>query len=208
MKRITIIMMLLTVATYVFSSVGSTPPPEGSADERIILTPPPPHEPRVNCAKVFGLRPGSECRFLVATSGDRPMTFSAKGLPKGLYINKETGLVSGRTSRRGEYAVVMTATNALGSDQRTVRFKVGDEIALTPPMGWNSWNCWGKTVSQERVMASARAMRDKDSSTTDGPTSTLMTDGRAFAAAGTMPFSLTRSFPTSRGWPTAYTIWV
>lgn len=161
MKRITIIMMLLTVATYVFSSVGSTPPPEGSTDERIILTPPPPHEPRVNCAKVFGLRPGSECQFLVATSGDRPMTFSAKGLPKGLYIDKETGLVSGRTSRRGEYAVVMTATNALGSDQRTVRFKVGDEIALTPPMGWNSWNCWGKTVSQERVMASARAMRDK-----------------------------------------------
>jgi len=36
--------------------------------------------------------------------------------------------------------------------------KIGDAIALTPPMGWNSWNCWGLEVSQEKVQASARAL--------------------------------------------------
>ena len=25
-------------------------------------------------------------------------------------------------------------------------------------MGWNSWNCWGNTVSHEKVMASAKAI--------------------------------------------------
>jgi alpha-galactosidase len=35
---------------------------------------------------------------------------------------------------------------------------VGDEIALTPPMGWNSWNCWGLKVSTKKVRAAARAL--------------------------------------------------
>src|SRR5262249_217307 len=38
---------------------------------------------------------------------------------------------------------------------------VGDEIALTPPMGWNSWNCWAAAVDQEKVLASAKTMVDK-----------------------------------------------
>ena len=126
-----------------------------------ILTPKPSKSPQVNCAKVFGLRPGSECQFLAATSGERPMTFSANGLPKGLRIDKNTGLITGKTSKCGEYPVEITATNSFGADKRVVRFKVGNDIALTPPMGWNSWNCWGNTVNQEKVMASAKAMRDK-----------------------------------------------
>lgn len=28
-------------------------------------------------------------------------------------------------------------------------------------MGWNSWNCWGLTISQEKVIASAQALIDK-----------------------------------------------
>ena len=28
-------------------------------------------------------------------------------------------------------------------------------------MGWNSWNCWGLSVSQEKVMSSARALIEK-----------------------------------------------
>jgi hypothetical protein len=28
-------------------------------------------------------------------------------------------------------------------------------------MGWNSWNCWGLSVSDEKVKASAKALIDK-----------------------------------------------
>ena len=38
---------------------------------------------------------------------------------------------------------------------------MGDEIALTPPMGWNSWNCWARDVTQEQILSSARAMVEK-----------------------------------------------
>lgn len=150
------IFMIAAIAS--ICTAQSATPPDNSV---YILTPPAPKRPLINCAKVFGLRPGSECRFLAATSGERPVCFKAKGLPSGLHIDPHSGLVTGRTKKRGTYKVEITASNAHGSDRRTVRFKIGDEIALTPPMGWNSWNCWGKTVSQERVMASAKAMRDK-----------------------------------------------
>ena len=30
-------------------------------------------------------------------------------------------------------------------------------LALTPPMGWNSWNCWGLSVDDARVRAAADA---------------------------------------------------
>ena len=39
--------------------------------------------------------------------------------------------------------------------------KIGDRIALTPPMGWNSWNCWGLSVDDEKVREAARMMNEK-----------------------------------------------
>lgn len=117
--------------------------------------------PRINGAKVYGARPGTDFLFKVAASGSRPMTFSAEGLPKGLTLDKKTGIIRGTTPAEGSYVVKLTAKNAEGSYERELRIESGERIALTPPMGWNSWNCWGNTVSQEKVMSSARALLEK-----------------------------------------------
>ena len=126
-----------------------------------ILTPAAPSTPRINSARVFGVRPGSPFLFTIAATGDRPMTFSAKGLPAGLKLNAKNGQISGTVNKNGEYDVVLTAKNAKGSYDQKFRIVVGDKLALTPPMGWNSWNCWGNSVSQEKVLSSARAMVEK-----------------------------------------------
>ena len=126
-----------------------------------ILTPKPAQTPRINSARVFGVRPGSEFLYTIAATGVRPMTFSAEGLPKGLKLDAKTGQITGKVAAPGEYEVKLKAVNALGSYDRMLRIVVGDRIALTPPMGWNSWNCWGNSVSQEKVLSSARAMVEK-----------------------------------------------
>ena len=123
-----------------------------------ILTPKPARTPRINGAKVFGLRPGSKCLYNIAATGDRPMTFSIDKLPKGLKLNAQTGQITGSVKKEGTYRMMVTATNALGSYTRELRIVVGDKLALTPPMGWNSWNCWARDVTQEQVLSSARAM--------------------------------------------------
>lgn len=35
-----------------------------------------------------------------------------------------------------------------------------NKIALTPPMGWNSWDCYGAAVTEEQLIGNAEYMRD------------------------------------------------
>jgi alpha-galactosidase len=123
-----------------------------------ILTPPAPHTPRINGPDVFGVRPGSPFLYTIPATGDRPMTFSATNLPRGLVLNPQTGQITGHLKRRGETMVTLVAQNALGTSQKNFRIVCGDQIALTPPMGWNSWNCFASAVSEDRVKSAADAM--------------------------------------------------
>jgi alpha-galactosidase len=123
-----------------------------------ILTPPPPAEPRINGANVFGVRSGSPLLYTIPATGQRPMQFAADGLPDGLKLDSATGQITGVSKEMGEYMVVLRASNDKGVAQKSLRIVVGDRIALTPPMGWNSWNCWAGAVDQEKVLRSAKAM--------------------------------------------------
>ena len=158
MKHLLLSITLLC-CPFIFTSADNLlTPPDYSA---YILTPPAPESPRINSSKVFGVRPGSPFLYNIAATGKRPMTFSADGLPKGLTLDAQTGFIRGRVKKAGTYHVKLYATNSLGKAERNLRIEVGQKIALTPPMGWNSWNCWGNSVSQDKVMSSAKAMVEK-----------------------------------------------
>ena len=123
-----------------------------------ILTPPPAATPRINGASVFGVRPGSPLLYRIPVTGERPIRFAAKDLPVGLALDEMTGIITGALAERGAYRVTLTATNAKGKSERVWTVKVGDTIALTPPMGWNSWNCWARSVDDGKLRAAAAAM--------------------------------------------------
>jgi alpha-galactosidase len=127
----------------------------------VILTPPAPETPRVNGPTVFGVRPSSPFLYTIPATGRRPMKFEADGLPAGLRLDPATGLITGTLSQPGECVVTLRAANALGSSERKLRIVVGDKIALTPPMGWNSWNCLGGRVSQEKILAAAHILAER-----------------------------------------------
>ena len=120
-----------------------------------ILTPPAPATPRINGASVFGVRPGSPFLFTIGATGDRPMSFSAQNLPLGLKLDPATGRITGALAIKGEHSVLLRAKNSRGSVEKKFRIVCGDQIALTPPMGWNSWNCFAGEVSADRVKAAA-----------------------------------------------------
>ncbi len=123
-----------------------------------ILTPAERPEPRINGADIWGVRPGHPVVFRVATSGERPIKFSAKGLPEGVTLD-EKGVLRGVAPKAPlDYDIEVTAENAKGKATRTIRLSVGDTIALTPPMGWNSWNTLCYRLTQEKAMAAAKAM--------------------------------------------------
>jgi alpha-galactosidase len=82
------------------------------------------------------------------------------GLPAGLSIDSTNGHIRGSVKERGEYVITLIAKNRLGTAERDFRIVAGDTIALTPPMGWNSWNCWACAVDDKKVRATAKAMVD------------------------------------------------
>jgi len=124
----------------------------------LTLTPRSSPKPRINGAKVFGVRPGAPFLFTIAATGNRPMEFSAEGLPKGLTLDPGTGRMTGTLAENGEYVVTLRAKNTLGVAERRLRIVVGEHIALTPPLGWNSWNCFASDVDDAKVRSAADAM--------------------------------------------------
>jgi len=126
-----------------------------------LLTPKESKKPQINGAKIFGVRPGSPVLCRIAATGAAPMTFSADRLPKELKLDAKKGIISGVLKKKKKYKMTVKATNALGSASREFTIVVGELQALTPPMGWNSWNCWGLSVSEAKVKASAEALISK-----------------------------------------------
>ncbi len=126
-----------------------------------ILTPKAKDMPQINGAKTFGVRPGSPFLFKIPTTGVKPITYSVENLPNGLTLDSNTGVITGVLNKEGEYKMLFVAENSKGQYSQEFTVKVGDLLALTPPMGWNSWNCWGLSVSDEKVRSSAQALIDK-----------------------------------------------
>ncbi len=114
--------------------------------------------PEFHGPRIVGATPGHDFLFKVPYTGKAPVTITATGLPDGLAMD-DRGLITGKINQAGEYKVRLTAKNRLGTAQRTLRLVAGEhKLALTPQMGWNSWNAYGMDNDAKRTCAAADAM--------------------------------------------------
>ena len=114
--------------------------------------------PRINGAVVYGARPNHPFLYRIPATGSRPMQFSASNLPPGLKLDGRTGIITGTVESAGSKDLVLRATNAAGTAQRKFRIVIGDQLALTPPMGWSTWDFLQTEVTDEKVRAQAAAL--------------------------------------------------
>jgi alpha-galactosidase len=140
------------------SGVRGTGIDKGSPEPRIILTPKAGPGPRINGAKVFGVRPGSPFLFTIAATGERPMRYEVINLPEGLSCNSDNGQITGVIEKPGEYVTTIRITNKSGQSERQFRIVCGENLALTPHMGWNSWYVWENHVTDKIMREAADAM--------------------------------------------------
>jgi alpha-galactosidase len=126
-----------------------------------ILTPAPGAAPRINGAEAYGVRPGAPFLYKIAATGQKPLEYTATRLPAGLVLDGRTGIIRGVLGKKGRYIVGLKVKNSIDTAARDFTIVCGDNIGLTPALGWNSWNCWGLSVSDEKVRQSARAMADR-----------------------------------------------
>jgi alpha-galactosidase len=151
-----IVVALVLAAPLAGAESPSTAKQENEA--AVLLTPPALPEPRILGPKVYGVRPGAPLLYRIPATGRRPMTFAAEGLPDGVVLDPTSGILSGRVTAPGTHRVTLSATSPLGQSKRELRIVVGKGLALTPPMGWNSWYIHYQRVSDKLVREAAERM--------------------------------------------------
>lgn len=123
-----------------------------------LYTPAPKLQPRINGPLVYGCRPGHPFLYRIPCQGERPIQFSVKGLPSGLKFNSSTGIITGTVPSKGEYEVIIQASNSKGKDKRNFKIVAGDKLALTPPMGWNHWYAHYDRITDKMMREAADVM--------------------------------------------------
>ncbi len=125
---------------------------------RLVLLPPDPR-PAIHGARIVGGTPGRPFLFMIPATGDGPLTYAAKNLPAGLTLDPNTGIISGAIQKAGRTVVALSVTGPRGTARRSLTIVGGaNKLALTPPMGWNSWNVWASKVDADKVRAAADEM--------------------------------------------------
>jgi len=124
-----------------------------------IMTPAASDTPSINAPALFGAGTGHPFLYKIPASGMTPIHYSVENLPAGLSLDSNSGIITGVLNKGGDYHVLLKATNSVGADSSKFLIRIGGGIALTPPLGWNSWNCWGLSANDEKIKNAANAMK-------------------------------------------------
>jgi alpha-galactosidase len=111
--------------------------------------------PQFHSPQVVGVRPDTPFLFCLAATGERPFQFSVKRLPHGLILDPGSGIIAGEIKHRGNYTLTVVASNLTGIAEIHIKVVCGDTLALTPPMGWNSYDAFGDSVVESEVISNA-----------------------------------------------------
>jgi hypothetical protein len=116
--------------------------------------------PQFHGAYVVGVRPNTPLIHSLSVTGKRPLSFAVRRMPKGLALDPETGIITGSLAAPGEYKFTATARNSAGRTSAEIKIICGDTLALTPPMGWNSYDAFGDSVRESEVLANATWLKE------------------------------------------------
>jgi Putative Ig domain len=86
----------------------------------------------------------------MASNAGNPLTFTASGLPTGLSIDINTGVISGIATTAGTYSATVTGADAVGaSDSETISWTVESSgtVTMTLASTSNLSNVTGDSIS-------------------------------------------------------------
>lgn len=145
---------------YVFRDQHSADSVLVKEESPYILTPVSPSVPRINGADVYGASAGAPFLYRIPATGQEPLVYSAQGLPDGLHLDSQTGIITGSLKADSNYPVLLQVKNDRGTATRTLTIIGGRLIGLTPPIGWNSYASYYH-VSDSLVRMNAKVLSSR-----------------------------------------------
>jgi hypothetical protein len=116
--------------------------------------------PEFHGATSVGIHPNTPIVYSLPVTGERPISYSVKHLPDGLSLDAVSGIITGSLARPGQYKFTAVAKNSAGKASTEINITTGPTLALTPPMGWNSYDAFGDAVVESDVLANAQWMKE------------------------------------------------
>jgi PKD repeat protein len=86
-----------------------------------------PPAPVINSAMSVNATVGESFNYAISSS-NLPTSFASSTLPAGLTLNTSTGVISGKPISAGTFVVTLTATNAGGSDNKTLSISIAPRV--------------------------------------------------------------------------------
>ena len=140
--------------------VSGQKPETVESGQPTIATTVPSDKPEIHQPLIYGNHPNTPFHFTIPASGREPLKFSAVDLPSGLKLDPSAGIITGMIKSSGAYQVHITVSNSFGKANAVLKLVSGDTIALTPPLGWNSYDAYGDNVTEEEILSNARVMAE------------------------------------------------
>lgn len=116
---------------------------------------------RYNGPARLGVRPGNEFCFSLPLTGCRSIELEEPQNAAGISFCPSRRTLSGTVGQAGIRNLRFRAEGPGGEIRFRVELVAGEEIALTPPMGWNSWYCFSESVGDAKIREAARGMADR-----------------------------------------------
>lgn len=115
--------------------------------------------PVITAPTVLGCPPDKPYLYRIPVIGARPLEVKVTGLPKGLTFENQT--ICGTPLITGCFDLKVTAGNAEGEDEKTVRLEIyPHNNQRTPLMGFTSWNAFCTFVTQQDMLDTVKQMTD------------------------------------------------
>lgn len=125
--------------TTMFAAVQGTPTAEGTYPSTLSLrdntgtanftltitvAPPAPMAPVITSAPAVSVQVGQPFAYQITTALNNATGFAASGLPDGLSLEPNTGLISGTPAAEGAFPVALSATNGSGTGTMTLTLSI------------------------------------------------------------------------------------
>ena len=155
MKAPLALSLLFVANLTLLAAPGGSSEPLTQFETQLIAATQPVVAPQFNGPLIVGVRPGTPLVYALAVTGEAPLTYAVRHLPDGLTLDPKTGVISGTLSAAGTYHFEATAKNGHGKASAKITLVAGDTLALTPPLGWNSYDAFGDSVTEAETLANA-----------------------------------------------------
>ncbi len=113
---------------------------------------------QLHATAAYGNVPGTPLLLAVPATGQLPLTFTAASLPEGLTLDASSGIITG-IAPAGRTTIEVTAKNTSGTAGQ--KFDLVPGPVQTPPLGWNSYDGYGDSVTEDEMLANATAVSEK-----------------------------------------------